>query len=566
VKTADPGACLDEILRVLKDAGEADITVFPKLALCSPSCGNVYSNKMLTEACQFALDKLCQLTVKRGGYIIVGNAVLHRGEIVDSADRGGLMSLAPAVFSCGDLRFCVLDCEPSALYAVRPVGCDLIIVPAYAPMRAGLLDEIADGARALSASAGCAVAIVNGGVGDTSSPWLYEGFTMVYECGELLAMRLAGFESMFQSVDLDADVIASQRKIPADAPVYSIEAAGVRGELMRPIRKNPFLPSGNAEKYLAGLFDMQVRSLAARMDNTGAGKLIIGVSGGIDSTVALFAACAAADALRIPRGNIIAVSMPGPGTSGRTHKNAARLIRELGVSLREIPIHESVALHLKDIGHNGTPDTAFENAQARERTQILFDISNMEGGIVVGTGDLSEAALGFSTFGGDHLAGYNVNICITKTVLRELLAFLQNHSGAEVGEIIADILATPVSPELLPPDESGNSVQKTEEILGPYELHDFFLYYFVKYSMRPSKIYMYAAAAFAGLYEPKFIRDKLCLFLKRFCAGQFKRSCSPDCASITQVNLCGVNFYIPSDMSAEPFLKELEENLDITAR
>jgi NAD+ synthase (glutamine-hydrolysing) len=178
----------------------------------------------------------------------------------------------------------------------------------------------------------------------------------------------------------------------------------------------------------------------------------------------------------------------------------------------------------------------------------------MEGGIVVGTGDLSEAALGFSTFGGDHLAGYNLNICITKTVLRELLGFVGGASET-TREIVADILATPISPELLPAE------QKTEDILGPYELHDFFLYYFVNYNMRPSKIYMYAAAAFAGVYEPKFIREKLRLFLRRFCAGQFKRSCTPDAAAVTQVNLCGVNWYIPSDMSADALIKELEENL-----
>jgi len=582
---------MDEIIRILERTEQSDIIVFPKLALCGASCGSLFENPLLTDACGEALQRLCEYTRGRAGYVIAGLAfdelgrtasaiaVIHNGEQValipaPEADApflnygfSGLYQPESTVFQCGKLRFCVLGADLPALVAhgsmALTAGCDLIIVPAYAHMRAGLLDEIAESARVLSVSGGCAVAIVNGGAGDTSSPWLYEGFVMVYECGELLTMGRAGLSGIVRSVDLDADIIAACKKLPKfsarGAPLHKIEAEAACLPLMRPIRRNPFLPAHNSEKYLSELFDMQARSLAARMTNIGALKLIIGVSGGIDSVAALLASTAAVDMLDIPRGNIIAVSMPGPGTGSRTHENASRLNKALGVSTREISITRAVQAHLTDIGHGGAHDTAFENAQARERTQILMDIANMENGFVVGTGDLSEEALGFSTFGGDHLANYNVNVCITKTVLRELLAFLRG-KYPQVSDTLADVLNTPVSPELLPPDEQGIPTQKTEDILGPYELHDFFLYYFVKYNMRPSKICMYAEMAFEESYAPDFIREKLKLFLRRFCAAQFKRSCAPDSASITEVNLSGVNYYIPSDLNPEMFLRELNEN------
>jgi NAD+ synthase (glutamine-hydrolysing) len=590
VSIGDPAACLDEALRMLEGCGESDITVLPKLALCSASCGSLFGNPLLKEGCGNALEILRERTRERAGYLIVGLALDDWGRTVSAMAvlyRGELVALIPTmdnpspflnsgfsgrylppetVFSCGALRFCVLACNPLALplHGVRALqnGCDLVIVPAYQPIRAGLADEIAEGAKSLSSIGGCAVAVVNGGAGDTSSPWLYAGFSMVYECGELLMMQLAGCESMTGSVDLDADVITSQKKLSAGAsPVHEIGAAAAKPEVLRPVRRNPFLPAVNPERYLSELFDLQVRSLAARMMNIGSLRLIVGVSGGIDSTAALLVAAGAVDFLGYPRECIIGVGMPGLGTSDRTHDNARLLMEALGVTVREVPIGDSVLRHLRDIGHDGRPDTAFENAQARERTQVLMDIANMEGGFVVGTGDLSEEALGFSTFGGDHLASYNVNVCITKTMLRELLGFLAKTDlfAGDAANVIGDVLATPVSPELLPPDEAGEINQRTEDILGPYELHDFFLYYFVKYRMRPGKIHAYACAAFAGCYNPDFIRQKLVLFLRRFCGGQFKRACAPDAASITEVNLCGVNYYIPSDLSAEMLIRDLSE-------
>ena len=581
VHLADPAGCLKEVLRLLDETQDADITVFPKLSLCGAGCGSLFKNPFLTEACEKALEVLREYTRGRGGYVIVGYVTEHRGGVVSAAAvmrDGEFVAIIPSpsrsiaefsssqadtsycmsdVFTCGSLRFCVLDCELSDL-AARSVDvpeCDLIIVPSYTPMWAGKLEEITDNVRALSASIGCAVAVVNGGVGDTSSPWLYEGFIAVYERGKHVLSRDAGFAGIAESIALDSDNSAVQ-KIYAKREATAQEVKPREAAI---ISQKPFLPENNPEEYLAELFRLQARSLAVRMDNTGIRKLVIGISGGIDSASALLAAVKAVDSIGIPRENIIAISMPGPGTSGRTHANAERLMNALGVSKREIPIGEAVKLHLSDIGHDGRHDAAYENAQARERTQILMNIANMEGGLVVGTGDLSEAALGFCTFGGDHIANYNVNICITKTVLRELLKYQRNLFKGEAGDAIEDILATPVSPELLPPDEHGDPAQKTEEILGPYGLHDFFLYHFVKLNQRPSQICKNAVMAFSGVYDPLFIREKLALFLGRFCAAQFKRSCSPDAASITEVNLLGVNYYIPSDLNFAALLRESSE-------
>ncbi|MEG1778984.1 MAG: NAD(+) synthase, partial [Oscillospiraceae bacterium] len=258
--------------------------------------------------------------------------------------------------------------------------------------------------------------------------------------------------------------------------------------------------------------------------------------------------------------NLIGITMPGFGTSDRTYYNALALIEQLGATYMDIPIKNAVMVHFDDIGHNvGTHDVTYENAQARERTQILFDIANKYRGLVVGTGDLSEGALGWCTFSGDHMASYNVNICITKTNIRKMVAYLsEKHYTESIALVLQDILDTPVSPELLPLDENGEIAQCTEEILGPYELHDFFLYYFVKYNMRPDKIFYYACVAFGGEFKRTFILEKLQIFIKRLFAGQFKRSCSPDCAIISDVNLSLQNFYIPSDCSPQLLLEQLQ--------
>ena len=290
------------------------------------------------------------------------------------------------------------------------------------------------------------------------------------------------------------------------AGLSTVGAQGGKRGLLRPVRPDPYLPEdpAAADAYLDELFSMQTASLAARLQNTGLSRMVVGVSGGLDSTLALLVSAAAADALDLPRENVVAVTMPGFGTSDRTYFNALSLIEHLGATGRDISIKAAVLQHFEDIGHDpAKKNTTYENAQARERAQILLDLANAVGGLVVGTGDLSEEALGWSTFAGDHISNYNVNVCITKTMIRRMVDYIARAELlGDAAEVLRDILDTPVSPELLPPDAAGNIQQKTEDILGPYALHDFFLYYLVKYGFRPSKLYYYACVAFSGRWTP----------------------------------------------------------------
>ncbi|MCL2034060.1 MAG: NAD(+) synthase [Oscillospiraceae bacterium] len=588
VVLANPLECAEEIKNLLLDMPPSDVAVFPALSLCG-TCGSLAGNKAVLEQCDVALGVLAEASRRMDSYVIAGvyiydlgkpvsvMAVLYRGELVayvPALESGASLTGYPCiedtvpvntVFACGDMRFCVLSCELSdiAVHAaeIAKTGCDLIIIPAYSPMYAGKMREVKMAVESLSSSLGCAVAVINGGVGGTSSPYVYDGFIAVYECGGELACANAGYESFSCTVDLDLDIIRACKKMRVSEPSsHKILPAGAKRGLLRHVGQIPFLPEKDVGIYLLELFSLQVRSLAARMENIGISRLVVGVSGGLDSTAALLVSAAAMDTLGLPRENITGITMPGFGTSLRTLENAMLLLEKTGVTKREISIKPSVLQHLEDIGHTGKKDTVYENAQARERAQILLDVANQVGGIVVGTGDLSEAALGFTTFAGDHIANYNVNANVTKTVLRALVKHVaESGTVPGISEIVSDILETPVSPELLPPDESGKTRQKTEDILAPYELLDFFLYYFIRYNFKPVKIYFYASVAFSGKYEPSYIKEKLRMFLQRFCAAQFKRSCSPDGAVITDVSLSNADFYIPSDMDSSVLLKELDD-------
>lgn len=591
VNCGNPQDCLEECKALLADhsMGDSDITVFPRLCLCSPSCGSLFESPLLLERCAAALSDIQSLCADREGYVIVGlaindlgkpvsvMAVLYKGELIGLiptldnaaplANEGFSQRLLPmdTVFAVGDLHFCILSCDLPGLAArvteLARTGCDLILIPSYFPAVAGQEEEVVSLLAGLSRSLGIAIALVNGGVGDTSFPYVYRGFTSILECGTELAYMQAGTVSASCTVDLDLDIIRSQ-KLYAVAPVlcHSIKPGTEKPGLLRNVERNPFLPRVGRAEYLTDLYELAVRSLAARLENVGISKVVLGVSGGLDSTAALLICVGAMDLLELPRSNVVAITMPGFGTSDQTYFNALQLMETLGVAKRDISIRRAVTDHLEDIGHRGTKDVVYENAQARERTQILLDVANAVSGIVVGSGDLSEEALGFSTFGGDHISGYNVNVCFSKTVLRELVWHVASTgiiSGVE--DTVRNVIETPVSPELLPP-EDGEITQKTEDILGPYELHDFFTYYFLRYRMRPSKILFYACIAFSETLSPAFIREKLRLYFSKLCSAQFKRSCTPDAASITPVNLLGVNFHIPSDLDPSLFLQDLEES------
>ena len=333
--------------------------------------------------------------------------------------------------------------------------------------------------------------------------------------------------------------------------------------LTRSVDPHPFTPSGDALKERCEeIFQIQVAGLAKRIVHTHSRTAVVGISGGLDSTLALLVTVMTFDALNIPRNQILGITMPGFGTTDRTYTNACDLIRSLGVTLKEISIKDACLQHFKDISHNpSVHDVTYENSQARERTQILMDVANQKNGMVIGTGDLSELALGWATYNGDHMSMYGVNGSIPKTLVRYLVEWVAHNRVDEASRAtLLDIVDTPISPELIPADENGNIKQKTEDLVGPYELHDFFLYYFLRFGSSPAKIYFLAQQAFSDSYDKETIRKWLHTFFRRFFQQQFKRSCLPDGPKVGSVSLSPRgDWRMPSDAMATLWLKEIEE-------
>ncbi len=590
VHTGNPDLSLGEIQSCLEQLKEnpADIILLPQLALCGPDCGSLFDNRWLKDACRSALGQLCMLTQDIESFIIVGLpagdggrtvsgcAVLHRGHLVGTVAAQQspvpwLEQLCPAgllppstVFGCGQLRFCVLPCDPAALprymHLLEGCGAGLVLVPGFAPATAGYLADAQDALRIASGSWGCAVAAACGGPGASSAPYLYRGFTAVYECGQKLCGDFAA-DNTVSLCDLDNDII-SARLVDKERPQVFYQSAPVppKQTLLRPVSPNPYLRGEDPTPLYEELFEMQALALSHRLRNVGLTRVVVGVSGGMDSALATLVCARALDMLGLPRSHLVGVTMPGFGTTDGTLWSALTLMESLGAESLEIAIAPAVLQHFKDIGHDPAQrDVVYENAQVRERMQILQDLANKRGGMVVGTVCLSEIALGWSTYGGDHMGFYNVNDCLTKTMVRGIVGQLaRTDFFPGLSDILYEILARPISPELLPPDAQGRVVQRTEEVLGPYEIHDFFLYYLVRYRMRPSKILAYACTAFTGVYAPAELKERLRLFLERFFKGQYKRSSSPDSAILCDVNLSRAAIHLPSDMNPTQLIEELE--------
>ncbi len=341
------------------------------------------------------------------------------------------------------------------------------------------------------------------------------------------------------------------------------EAGPPAGELLRPLSQAPFVPADLAQRarHCREIFSIQSTGLAKRLKHTGVQKVTLGVSGGLDSTLALLVAIKAFDMLGLERAGIVAVTMPGFGTTTRTRENAERLAKLLGVTLRTIPIVDVVRQHFKDIGHDErVHDTTYENAQARERTQILMDIANQIGGFTVGTGDLSELALGWATYNGDHMSMYHVNAGVPKTLVRYLIQWASEAEfSGEASAVLRDIIATPITPELLPLGEGEQLQQETEATIGPYLLHDFFLFYTVRYSFAPRKVFYLARHAFKDAYSPEELLRWMAVFYSRFFSQQFKRSAMPDGPKVGSVALSPRgDWRMPSDASSALWLAEIE--------
>ncbi|HWQ51435.1 MAG TPA: NAD(+) synthase [Terriglobales bacterium] len=579
-----PAENAEEIIRMLGQAEglRPDIVLFPQLCLTGATCGSLFGQADLltnadkalhavvkaSEAYDFAV--VVSLPARLGGVRTAACAVLQSGRLlayVPSATASSPLSLckgapetpggtpvaASVVFRFSDgAAFSVLPAPdlsrpPLTEIQLRAAGCDVVLCPAAYPAMAGtdyksLLADRADKCKS-------ALVFCSAGAGESTGRHVYRGFTAAAEpFGTAGVTRQNGLDPQLAAYDVDLDIVRSATcgEAAADVIIELSGAARSRHDLKRTVSRTPYLPEtsmGQLELY-SELFELQKLALCGRLTGTGLQKVIVGVSGGLDSTLALLVASGAIEMLGLPCENLVAVTMPGFGTTDRTYQNALTLIRELGATFREVPIAKSVTQHFEDIGHDPAVHNAtYENAQARERTQILLDMANTEGALMLGTGDLSEISLGWCTFGGDHLAGYGVNSCLTKGMIRGIVGNIAALSfSEELREALKDILDTPVSPELLP---GGAETQGTENILGPYELHDFFLFHTVKYGFSDEKLLLYAAAAFPELTGEDIARF-LSTFRKKFVAGQFKRACATESPAITNFTLH--DYVFPSDL------------------
>lgn len=411
------------------------------------------------------------------------------------------------------------------------------------------------------------------GVMESTSDILFGGASMIYENGSILAEnKRFELESNIITADIDVLKLANDRiknrsfMKNTNLEEYKIIKLDIKDnikELNREYKEYPFVPSNELErnKRCEEIIEIQSTALARRLIQVGNPKCVIGMSGGLDSTLAFLVIVKAYEKLKRNPKDIIGITMPGFGTTDRTYQNSIDLVKEYGGTLKEISIKDAALLHMKDIGLPETDRSiTYENIQARERTQILMDVANMENGLVIGTGDLSELALGWCTYNGDHMSMYAVNTSIPKTLVRYLVAWIKDTTDGKKKEVLQDILDTPISPELLPPDEAGNILQKTESSIGPYVLHDFYLYHFLRYGATPKKIYTLAKHTFKNSFSKEEIKKWLKVFIRRFFTQQFKRNCIPDGVKVGSISLSPRgDLRMPSDANYETWIKELED-------
>ena len=423
------------------------------------------------------------------------------------------------------------------------------------------------------------------GFGESTQDVVYGGNALIYENGQLLCEgeRFA-LQNQLRTAQIDIESLRSDRRNNTtfvnaqrciqNQETHFVEAEDIRQHgftLNRPVNPHPFIPAHcNMEESCSEIFNIQQMGLARRLIHTHVKTVLIGVSGGLDSTLALLVCVKTFDKLKLDRKGIIGVTMPGFGTTDRTYNNAINLMTSLGITIKEINISKSVLQHFEDIGQDvSVHDVTYENSQARERTQVLMDLANKLGGLVIGTGDLSELALGWATYNGDHMSMYGVNSSIPKTLIEYLVKHIAQTVDAESAATLMDIVATPISPELIPADKEGNICQKTEDLVGPYELHDFFLYHFLRHGFSPKKIFILAQKAFQGnnefypetrQYDDKTILHWLYIFYRRFFIQQFKRSCLPDGPKVGSVSLSPRgDWRMPTDALVSGWLRQIEQ-------
>ena len=615
-----------ESLAAQAEGKGVEIICFPELAITGYTCADLFLQQQLLESCENALFRLLDVTRSLNIIIIVGLPVRINTTLLNAAaviQKGKILGIVPKSFipnyrefyekrwfsSGADINTMVTLCAQTVpvsrnllfrttncafgieicedLWAPIPPSSTLALQGADIIFNLSASDEVVSKHQYLCSliaqqSARCISGYVYAscGFGESSQDLVFAGNGMIYENGKLLAEghRFSMKEQLVIS-EIDVEYLRSARQANitfADSqlstvnyqPSTTIEAVSYdawdnKPTLTRTIDPSPFVPKGDLlNQRCDEIFAIQVAGLAKRIDHIKVKTLVIGISGGLDSTLALLVAAKTMDKLGRNRKDIIAITMPGFGTTDRTYNKALSLMRSLGVTLREISIKDACIQHFKDINHDiNVHDVTYENSQARERTQILMDIANQEGGIVVGTGDLSELALGWATYNGDHMSNYGVNCSIPKTLVRHLVKWVAQTSVDEASKAtLLDIVDTPISPELIPADENGQILQKTEDLVGPYELHDFFLYHFMRNAFTPAKIYFLAQQAFRNTYDDETIMKWLRTFIRRFFSQQFKRSCVPDGPKVGSVSLSPRgDWRMPSDATAAEWLKNLEE-------
>ena len=582
------------LMRAADKAG-ARILVLPELGLTGATCGDLFWQDLLCRGAEEALATVLEATRHLELLAAVGLPLAFRGRLYDCAaviQGGKILGLVPAERPAArqftpapagredvSLLGQTVPMGPEVLFACETVP-SLTAGFAVGPMGAGDALEGAAFVGRLSAeaeavgrpavrrqlcaarSAGipCAYAYAGAGEGESVADGVYGAHQMIFEDGRLLAERRLDGGLLLSEMDGERLSVARRRRgygigdgVPFSLPVR-------RTKLTRYVSPSPFVPedTGELAERCREILDITSLALKRRLEHTGSKAAVIGLSGGLDSTLAALTAVRAMDLLGRPRTDIIGVTMPGFGTTGGTRDNAARLAECLGVTLRTVDITGAVLGHFRDIGHDpGDHNVAYENAQARERTQILMDIANDAGGLVIGTGDLSELALGWCTYNGDHMSMYAVNASIPKTLMRHLVLCASEGDGA-LWAVLRDILDTPISPELLPAVQ-GNIQQRTEDLVGPYELHDFFLYYLVRWGFSPGKILRLGEKAFRDRYSREALLKWMGVFCRRFFSQQFKRDCVPDGPRVGSVSLSPRgDWAMPSDASAALWLAELE--------
>jgi len=620
MRVADPAFNVKAIVAMAEDADErsAAVALFPELALCGYTCADLFQQKRLLDGCASALKEIVEWSKDSDLLIVVGGPLLFKDRLYDCAfviQDGAVLGAVPKTYlpnyrefyerrwfssgsdvicetaDCGGLEFPfgigllfssssglrlgIEICEdlwsvvpPSSWQAIA--GANLILNPSASDALVSKAVYRKELVRQQSARCLAAYAYVSSGVHESTTDLVFGGHAILAENGALLSegrrfergatMACADFDLQRLSAARVSESSFKDCKLPSGMAFKEIRLGGLNelASLERLYSTTPFVPSALAERNerCEEIFQIQTSGLQKRLEHTRAKKAVIGVSGGLDSTLALLVIEKAMRNLGREPKDVVAVTMPGFGTTGRTLKNAVALIKAAGAELRRIDIRKACLRHFADIGHDpATHSTVYENVQARERTQVLMDIANKEGGIVVGTGDLSEIALGWSTYNGDHISMYAVNCGVPKTLIRYLIAWVAENSPKKLSRTLQDVIDTPVSPELLPRGSDGEINQRTEDIIGPYEIHDFLLYHMVKYGAPPEKLLFLARHAFNGKYSDDILKKTLSTFLSRFFSQQFKRSCIPDGPKVGSICLSPRgDWRMPSDASSELWL------------